>query len=289
MTLHIRDTLADGISRVTTRNGAVLLAVYLGAILLQTGFVLAATTTYLPLSSGGVPVAGVESTGPAPGTQLPTLVSFPAALIATMTGGLLTVPVYVVATRTLVGEYAERIPDGAVVHRLGRAMANRLVGVWVVSLAVLAVSLACLYVGFSALFAVVGEPIRLWLFTTRAGQASLAVLGLGLLSPAAALGASLLFVGQEISVRDKSVGDALVGSWRLTRRNRVRLFVLFAIPVAPSLLLSVAASAFLSPVLAQLVALVGSAVASVFAIGIMAPAYVRIADIDRETLPYASR
>lgn len=289
MSLRIRDVLSDGIARVMTRNGVVLLAAYLLAVLLQAGFVLAATTTYLPLGSGGVPVAGVEATGPAPGTQLPAAVSLPAALVATMTGGLLTVPVYVVATRTLVGGYADRIPDGTVVHRLGRTMVNRLLGVWVVSLALLAVSVTCLYAGFSALFAVVGDSARFWLFTTGTGRALLAVFAVALLSPAVVLGAGLLFVGQEISVRDKGIVDALAGSWRLTRHNRVRLFVLFAIPVAPHLLLSVAASAFLSPVLAQAVALVGSAVGSVLVVGIMAPAYVRVADVDIDALPYASR
>lgn len=286
MSLRIRDTLFDGISRTTTRSGLALLGAYLLAVLFQTGFVVAVTTTYLPLGSASAPASGFGATGPAPGTQLPPVVSLQAAFVAIFTVGVLTVSVHIVAIRTFVGGHTECVPNEAIFHRLGRATVRQMVGRWLVSLVVLAVSVGCLGAGYWGL-STVAQPTLSSLFASWSGRAVLALFAGVLLFPAAFVGVRFLFVGHEIAVRDKSVVGALAGSWRLTRPDRRRLLVLAVVLMVPYAVVSLVTFAVLSPAVAQVVLPLETGVLTIFVVGVTARAYAQVADIDADSVPFA--
>ena len=287
MPLRIRDSFVDGLSRTATRNGSVLMAAYLLVILFQAGFVFATMTTYLPLTASTLPLSGTETIGPAPGTHLPALISLQAAFIGSMAGGLLTIPIRVIATRTLVSGYADHIPDDLIFHRLGRATVHRFIGNCVASLVVLVGSAICIGAGFWMLSTIVGRTTQVWLLTSSLGHGVLVLFAVVFVFPAAFFGINLVFVRQEISIRDKGIGEALAGSWRLARDDRYQLVVLVILAVVPQVLLSIIVATYFSPLLSQVIAMVAAAIVSTLTIGIMAPVYVQLADIEIDTMPYA--
>lgn len=280
MTLRVHATLSNGISRAFSRNGLVLIGVYLFVSLLQGGLVWAITTTVIPLGTPTVPsVPGETGTvGLAPGSQLPALVSLQAALMAMFTGGLLTIPVQVIALRILVSNYSDRIPDEFIFHRLGWATLNSFIGSWLVSLSFLLVTSIILGTGFWVLFTVLDQATTAYLIGAWLGRFLLIAFGFMLLLPSGFLGVSLIFVGQEIAIRDKNVLKALVGSWRLSRHNRLRLLVLAVIPMIPQTVISYALFAVLPPIPAQVVAIFETAIVNIVVLAIMARAYVQAGD-----------
>ena len=277
MALHVRTALQDGISRVVTRNGLILIASYLVISLLQGGFVYAITTTVVPLGASTVPGAS-EAVGLTPGSQLPAPVSLQAAVLAMFTGGLLTIPVQVIAHRTFVSNRTTRIPDEFIFDRLGWATLNSFVGCWLVLLSFLLVAGITLRVGFWGLFTVASKATTTFLLGGWSGWILLIALGLLLLAPSIFLGMSLIFVGQEIAVRDRNVLGALVGSWRLTRGNRLSLLALAVIPMIPQTLVSFGIFIFLPPIPAQVVSLIGTGIVNIAIFGIMARAYIQAGD-----------
>ncbi len=278
MSLHIRTAVRDGVERVWNRNGAVLTVAFLLTMLLQSGFVMAITTTYLPVGALSAPAGSQTATTPTPGSHLPVFVSLGAGLIAALAGGFLTTPVTVVAIRTFVGGRADRIPDEFVFDRLGWATINSLVGSWFVSLSFFAVFVACLGVGSVGLTTVVGGAKILSLVSTVSGIVLLAVFIAVLALPSAFLGICLLFVGQEIAARDKNVLAAVVGSWRLTRGNRLRLFVLAILPIIPHTIIIALVYVVLSPLPAQIVVIPESIAVSMVTLSIMTCAYLQLVD-----------
>ena len=275
MTLQIRTALEDGTRRAFTRNGIVLMGVLLLVSLFQAGLIYAVTTTVVPLgtvTTPGVPTA----TGPTPGSQLPALVSLQAALLAGVAGGVLTVPVQVVIQRVLVSDRTESIPDDFIFSRLGWASLNSFVGSWTVSLLFLFISLVFVGAGFWGLFHMIDSEMSTFLLTNRVGWGLLAIVGLVLFLPSVFLGISLLFAGQEIAVRDKNVLSAFVGSWRLTRGNRLPMLLLVLGPMVPQGAVSYAIFTVLPPLAAQAVSLLEATVVNVVMFAIMARAYVQL-------------
>lgn len=282
MTLRVRTALRNGIFRAFTRNGLLLMGVYLVVSLLQGGLVYAVTTTVVPLGPPTVPsVSGeVGAVGPTSGSQLPALVSLQAALLVSFTGGLLTIPIQVIAHRTFVSERTDQIPDEFIFRRLGWATLNSFVGSWLVSLSFLIVAGLCMGVGFWGLFSVAGPATTTFLLSDWLGWILLGVFSLMLLIPSVFLGVSLIFVGQEIAVRDKNAIGALASSWRLTRGNRLRILVLAFLPMIPHIVVSFGLFTVLPPVPAQFLALAETGVVNIVVLAIMARAYVQVEDDD---------
>lgn len=281
MSLHVRRALREGVPRVFTRNGLILLVAYFVVSLFQFGLVFAITTTVLPVNSGSmVPPASSAPTDPAPGTSLPLAVSLQAALIATFAGGLLTVPVRVVALRTFASEHRERIPDELIFRRLGWVTLNSFVGSWIVSMLFLALTVASVFLGFRALFSLL-DTTMLALAGTWPGRTLLVGLTLVCLLPAVFVGVSLIFVGQQVAIEDKNVGRAVLDGWRLARGNRLRLLALALVPLVVQSVISVPLYSLLPPVPAQVISVGLSGVVTVATLAVMARAYLLV----REEVP----
>ena len=274
MALSVRSTLVDGFLRAFRRNGWILIGVYLLVSLLQGGLVWIATTMALPLGTVSPPPASGGQV-PSPGTQLPPLISAQAVLLTTFTSGFLTVPVSVVAIRTLVSQFTGRIPEEFVFHRLGWATINSFLGTWMVSIAVGLLTIVLFVLASVGLFAAADQAMVGYLIGTWPGRALLVGACFVLLLPGAFLGVSLIFVGQEVAVRDKNVIGAIRGSWRLARGNRLRLFVLALLPFIIQMIFSVVISELLTSVLAQIAIVVATAIFQVVVLAIMARAYVQ--------------
>lgn len=284
MSLSVRSTLADGFPRAFRRNGWILIGVYFLVSLLQGGLVWMVATTALPLGTVSPPPAPGGQV-PNPGTQLPPLISVQAVLIATFTGGFLTVPVLVIANRALVSQFTDRIPEEFVFHRLGWATINSFLGSWVVSIVVGGLTVVLFGLAGWGLFTVADQAMFGYLIGTWPGRALLVGACLVLLLPGAFLGVSLIFVGQEIAIRDKNVLGAIVGSWRLARHNRLRLFVLALLPFVIQMPFSFVVFEFLTPIPAQIVSVVETAIFQVVVVAIMARAYVQLYDNGAELTP----
>ena len=220
MALNLRKTISDSLSRIATRNGLVLFTALLVGSAVQTELVTLLTTTYLPLTPAVPANPGVP--GPA-GSSLPGIVTAPTTLLGVFTGGVLTVPVRLVAVRTFVSNETDRIPEEFVFHRLGIATIH-LMGATLAIVGTLLLTLfAALVVAFFA--SVVFVALTEWTGVPDpiGDPALLTVVVLTLLVPSVFVGASLLFTTHEIAVRDKGILDAIYGSWGLTRGVRVQL------------------------------------------------------------------
>lgn len=287
MALHLRSAIRDGLATPLSRNGGVLLVALVVVSVLQLALIQFVGTTYVPVDPAtGSPAA--ESGAPAPGTELPPIVQVAATLLAAFTGGLFTIPVRVVAIRTFVSDYRDRIPDAFVFHRLGRASIAMFASSMLVSIATVLALLVPLAVVGAANWFFGGTALAQGLGTTP--QLLLAI-GLGLvialfvLLPPIYVGLGLVFAAHEIVVKDRGVIAAIRGSWRLARGNRLKLLVIVLLPMVAQWIASFAATRLL-PETGVLVAQAGlTTIATVFVMGIMARTYVQVADGAREALP----
>lgn len=279
MSVSVRSTLANGFGRAFRRNGCILIGVYLLVSLLQGGLVWMVTTTVLPLGAVSPPPASGGQV-PNPGTQLPPLISAQAVLLATFTGGFLTIPVTVIASRTLVSQFTDHIPEEFAFHRLGWATINSFLGSWLVSIAVGLLTIVLFVLASWGLFAVADQAMVGYLISTWPGRALLVGACLVLLLPCAFLGVGLIFVGQEVAVKDKNVIGAIIGSWRLARHNRLRLFVLALLPFVIQMPFSFVVFEFLTPVPAQIISVVETAIFQIVVLAVMARAYVQSHDTE---------
>lgn len=284
MPLSVRNTLTNGLPRAFRRNGWILIGVYLLFSLLQGGLVWMVATTALPLGAVSPP-PGSGGQVPNPGTQLPPLISVQAVVVAMFTGGFLTVPVLVIANRALVSQLTDHIPEEFMFHRLGWATLNSFLGSWVVSIVVGGFTGVLFGLAGWGLFTIADQALLMYLVSTWPGRALLVGACLVLLLPGAFLGVSLIFVGQEIAVRDKNVLGAIVGSWRLARHNRLRLFLLAFLPFVIQMPFSFVVFEFLTPISAQIVSIVETAIFQVVVVAIMARAYVQLYDNGAELTP----
>jgi hypothetical protein len=269
MVHHLRTAVSDGLARVRTRNGVVLLAALLLASLLQAGLVQAVSATYLPLS----PTLPAPASAPAaPGSRAPPFVALPAALLASLAGGLLTVPVRVVAIRTLASDETDRVPVEFVFHRLGRATLHSVLASWLVLAATVAAGVVALVVGVLGVGLLVAAAPAAVVDALPRGPLVVGVV-LALLVPSALLGAALLFAGPEVAVRDRGVLGALRGSWRLTRGVRLRLLLLALAPLLARLAVSSVAFERLPAAAASGAAAVAGALVGFLALAVVARAY----------------
>lgn len=273
MDLHIPNALTDGFWRALQRNSWILIGTYLLVSLLQGGLVWMVATSVLPLGASPGASGGQMLD---PGSQLPPLVSLPAVFIASLMGGFLTVPVMVIANRTLVSQFTENVPEEFVLHRLGWATINSFLGSWLVSIAVGSLTIILFGLGGWGLFTWADQATLGYLIGTWPGRALLIGTCLVLLFPSAYLGLGLIFVGQEVAVKDKNVISAVRGSWRLARYNRLRLFVLVLLLFTVQMILSFATFELLGPTSAQVVSLLETAIIQLIVIAIMARAYVQV-------------
>lgn len=274
MALQLPDAIRNGFRRARTRNGFVLVVAYLVASLLQFGLVLLVTTTYLPLNPGVSPQPA--SGAPMPGSQLPALVSAPAALLGAVTGGFLTIPVRVVAIRTFAGRWDDHVPDELVFDRLGRATLTAFAVGFVNFLLLLVVASVCLGGGFLALAAVLDQATLASLVSRPLGWALLAGYGIVLLLPAAFVATAFAFVAEFVAAGDRGVVGALTGSWRLTRGNRLGVAALVVIPGIAQGLVGALTNYLPSPVVSNAAVAVESAVVGIVVLAVMTRAYVQL-------------
>jgi hypothetical protein len=288
MTLALRGTLRAGVARTATRNGLVLIGTFLVITLLRTGFIWVVSTTYLPLGSG-TPTLSTLHAGPTPGTSPSFLVTIVSVALVSFTGGILTMPVRIVAIRTMVSRHTDRIPDEFVFHNMGWALLHTLLGSWLVSILVYGLALGILLPSGFLLISMTNHSTEMWLIGHWWGWIGIVLLVLVLLLPSVFLHLSLLFVRHEISIKDKNVVEAITGSWRCCRGNRLRLLALILI----SFLLSSVVSGIFSvgapfitefnTMLIQIVLFVAITIVQLVILAIMARAYVSVND-DNVTL-----
>lgn len=273
MALALRTTLRAGVARVCTRNGAVLIGTFLCVSLLQAGFIWVISTTYIPIGSD-TQVVSSSVAGQTPGTTLPSLVAIPAVLFASVTGGVLTIPVQIVAIRTMVSRHTDRIPEEFVFHNMGWATLHSFLGSWLVSALTTCVALVCLVPGLILLFVV--SPSTEWLLGSWPGRIGLGLSVLVLFLPSALIGVNLIFVGQEIAIKDRGLIQAITGSWRQCRGNRLRLLALALLPILIQAGITMPVFRQLDPLLAQGVTIVETAVVQITIAAVMARAYVAV-------------
>ena len=274
MSFRVRRAFAEGIPRAFRRNGLVLLAVYLAVALLQGGLVWMVVTTALPLGGLAGPVPA--GSAPNPGTRLPPLISLGTVPIALFTGGVLTMPIQVIANRVFVSRFTDRVPEEFVFRRLGRASINAFVGSVLVSVVVLALTVALFWAGGWGFFNLIDRATLAYLVGTWPGRALLVGGALALLIPVVFVGVSLVFVGQEVAVRDRNVLEAIAGSWRLARHNRVRLLALVLAPQIVQGVVSVAIFTLSPSLVTQIVSLFESSILHIIIMAVMARAYVEV-------------
>ncbi|WP_264555217.1 hypothetical protein [Halocatena marina] len=273
MAFTLRETLRSGLSRVRSRNGAILIGTFALISLFQGGFVWIISAMYVPLGSNAL---ASTPAGPTPGTALPSFVAVPAVLLASVTGGIFTIPVQIVAIRTMVSRHTDRIPEEFIFHNMGWATLHSLLGSWFVSILVGVTGLVCLLPGMLILFAVMDAPTQSWMLGSWLGNSGIGLFVLILLLPSAFLGVSLLFVGQEIAVKDRNLIQAIVGSWRQCRGHRVRLLLLSLVPTLIQTGVLMLVFVRLDQVWAQSLIFVETAIVQMTILAIMARAYVAV-------------
>lgn len=283
MTLALRGTIRAGVDRAFTRNGFVLIATFLVASLLQIGFIWLVTTTYLPLGSG-TPVISTQSAGPTPGTSPTLLVTVVSVFLVSITGGILSIPVQIIAIRTMVSKHTNRIPEEFVFHNMGWALFHTFFGSILVAVLVWGLAAGGIVLsGFLLLF-VIDHSMQMWLISHWLGWIGVGVLVLVLLLPSLFLSLSLLFVCHEISVKDNNLMEAITGSWRCCRGNRLRLLVLvlilfiFSMGVSLIFNLGVPFVTGFGTILVQAIVLVALSFVQVVNLAIMVRAYVAVND-----------
>ncbi|MBC9987789.1 hypothetical protein E4P24_15625 [Haloferax sp. AS1] len=294
MVLHVRQTVSEGLGRVLTRNGVLLMATFFVAAVLQSAFVWVLATTYVPLGMAG---AASPPGTPTPGAALPSLVSASAALLGGLTGGVLTVPIQIVAVRSLVDDGRDHLPEQLVFRTLGWATLRLFIATLLRVLAMFVLIFLVVIVvtlGTVGVFAVLPESLR----TTLVGAWYTPLLVVpailvGLL-PVGFVLLTFAFVEQEIAVRDATVTTAFVQSWRTVAGNRLRLgaalIVPYGINMAFSLLLGqvMPDATFGSPtfLLTQTALSVESSIISIVVLGITSQAWIQLTGVDGPLADY---
>lgn len=283
MTLALRETIRAGVDRAFTRNGFVLIVTFLGVSILQVGFIWLVATTYLPLGSG-TPVISTQRAGPTPGTTPSFIVTVVSVILVSVTGGFLTIPVQIVAVRTMVSRHTRRIPDEFVFHNMGWAVLHTLFGTWLTILLVGALAIGGLLLSGFFLFRVMGHSTQLWLVSHWVGWVGIGLFSLVLLLPSIFLYISVVFICHEISIKDKNMIEAITGSWRCCRGNRLRLLgvvlITYSLSFVVSLFFNVGLriGAGLDPMVVQGVVIVALSIVQIVIVAILARAYVAVND-----------
>lgn len=227
MPLRLRTAVTDGLRLTFSRNGAIFAGLNGGAQLLSLLLVAVAATQKLPVSSG----VGLGPVAEIPISQsLPTAATALSVGLTTVFSAIVTTPITIITIRTFVDGATDRIPEVHLFGNIGRATARWLIASLLVGIVIFVGFLFSFLIptalGFGIMF-VIGKIVFLpdWI----------GIIGLVLVSVvsfAAMIGAALvvyihlMFVLHEISVRNRSVIEALRRSWEIVRGHRLKLGVL---------------------------------------------------------------
>ncbi|MGM0606467.1 MAG: hypothetical protein ACQETB_12470, partial [Halobacteriota archaeon] len=265
----------EGVARAASRNGLLLLVLYLLVDVAQSGLVWTASTAYLPVYPS---VPGSEPTyGP-----LPETIAVEASLLAAATGGVVTIPIQLVMFRVFVSEHLDRIPDEFVFHRLG----------WATVQGILAGVLVFATVGFLAVAASMGGLRALAALGVRSDAAVgagggvdplVVVVFLITLVPAGIMLASFLFAFCEIAIRDRNAIASLSGSWRLARSNRLKLVAILSISMLVPLASIPLGELASGPLFGRVLTVGLSGIVNVLTVAVLARAYRQVVPADAWT------
>lgn len=241
MSLRIGDALKDGFERTATRNGLVLIGVFLvfsavNTVLSQS--LSLATQQYLQqFSTQATQQTGAGSFGAAQ-TALAVPIPLPAALVLTLATMLLAEGLRIVGIRMFAPDETLPVTANSLRDGLPVAVLNGVVAGTIATVLT--------YLGF-----------------------------VFLIVPGVFIALSLFFVRQEIALQNKNFIEALRDSWELSGGNRLELLGLGVLIFVISLLASSPATVlfFLSPIPALLLGIVTSAVTTVFGIAVVTRAY----------------
>ncbi len=264
MVLDIGDAIGDGVRRAVTYSGGVLMALMFVYQLLFVGAINTVFAELLPPEA--------QETGSL-GLTLPVPVPVAAGIMAL--GLLFGTALYLVATRALTRREPElgSLPTDLFTRRIGRATVSAIGANIIVSTLVSIALLVPLLVGvFLATEIVAAVGII--------GVVAGVLAGLVLVVPGVFLMISFVFVAFAIGVEDARAVASLRGSWELARGDRVPLFGLFlVIGVVTGVGSSLGSVLTVVSPLATLVAsLALTAVFTVISYGILADAYLQLAD-----------
>lgn len=142
--------------------------------------------------------------------------------------------------------------------------------------------------GFWGLLTVFAPTTIASLTSDWTGWLLLGVIGFVLLVPSVFISVSLIFVEQEVSVRDKNVFEGLIGSWQLARGNRLRLVVLVVLPLFSLYVMLIVLDLVFSPLAEDVSEFIVGAVIDIVTFAIMARAYVQVGE-NRDISPLQDR
>jgi hypothetical protein len=257
------------------------------ASVLQSAFIWVLATTYVPLGLAG----GTPPGAPAPGTALPAVASAGAAVLGGLAGGVLTVPIQVVAVRALVDNRRDTLPEQLLFRKLGWATLRLFVDSLLKTAAIfVVVFVGTITVLIGALVAFALLPASLGPSLLEAWYAPVLFLPAALVVfvPMAFVIVTFAFVEQEIAVRDATAVQAFVRSWRVVSGNRLRLLAAIVVPYAVNVGFSQLVTRLMPDVtfrsseflLMQAVISAESAVVSIVLLGIVTQAWVQLTGID---------
>ncbi len=253
MSLDIGEALSEGFDRTFSRNGLVLIGVFVifGFVntVVQQSYNLVQYEQFDPApffsEFEGIPFeqAEIQEFMDQAMQQASTLayldgLSLPVLFALTLVFAFVAEAIRIVAVRTFVSEETASIPGSLVRRNIAWATVNGVIGGLVVLI--------------------------------------LIVIGLILLVlPGLFLAVTLYFVRQEIAVEDKNFVDAMTDSWRLTKGSRFQVFALAAILVILGFGVSIVADIFLvmGATVASIASIVLLAVVGTFSIASVARAY----------------
>lgn len=245
MSLDVIQALTEGIERTVSRNGLLFVAAF---ALLSVLTAVATDSALLAMNELAASTEGIDPSNLPDETPFGIAVPVSVVVLLGLAGFLATTAASIVAMRVFASEHTGSIPDDPLSHRLAGATVNDV---------------------FAEIVAGVLVVIGLLFFIV----------------PGIFLAICFYFTRPFIAVEDEGFIGALTESWRLSRGNRLLLFVLFAITVliglaisVPSLFVSVLFPTF--PVIAGVVGLVLGAVATVFGLAVVARAFVQLRESD---------
>lgn len=246
MALQIGNAIRDGFERTVSRNGLLLIAIFLlfsiANTLVSQSLSLAVQEYFTQFSMQAAQQPGVGSPDAAQ-TVLAVTLPLPIALILTLLTMLLAEGLRIVGIRMFAPDETLPVTADQLREGLPLAVINGMVA------GVIATVLT--YLGL-----------------------------LLLVIPGVFIALSLFFVRQEIALQNKNFIDALRDSWELSGGNRLELLGLGIIIFVISLIASSPATVlfFLSPLPALLLGTVTSAITTVFGIAVVTRAYQQLKD-----------
>ncbi|MDL5362652.1 hypothetical protein [Halalkalicoccus sp. NIPERK01] len=252
MSLDVVRVLKEGLDRLASRNGLVFVGVFVLVALVGNVALDSATVALESLAAELAAEAGQPQPETLPEGSTPLALSLPGSVIVLLllVWLLAWAATSVVAVRVMASEHTDAIPDDLVSRRLTLATVNEIAARIVV--------LTLVSVGFAAL-----------------------------VLPGIFLAVCFYFVRPLIAIEDRNAIDAMVESWRLSRGDRVAIFLLLLGAVVVYVAISLAGTLgalVLSPVpvAGAVVSIAVAAVANVFWLAVSARAFVQMRERSEE-------